>query len=258
MAQLLRGSMWIGRCFGIRVGIHPSWLLVFALAVWMLSESFGDLGAMYALSVSVITALALFGSVVVHEFAHALIARRFGVATLSVRLFLFGGVATIAAEPPTPGAEAAIAVAGPLCSAALAGLCALALEAMRHLGGEPHLALVLMALAAANAFLAAFNLLPAFPMDGGRIFRAAVWRLRGDRAAATRLSSLTGMAFALALGLLGMELAWQTHDWEPLWYVALGGFVSIATIQSYQDARCTRCERVPGGSGDAPQRKPAA
>lgn len=252
MAQLLRGSVWIGRCLGIRVGIHPSWLLVFALVVWMLTNSFADLGGAHALALAIVTALAFFGSVVVHEFAHALVARRFGVATLSVRLFLFGGVATIAAEPPSPGAEAAIAVAGPLCSAALAGLCGLGLEIVRHIGGEPHLALLLMALTAANAVLAAFNLLPAFPMDGGRILRAAVWRLRGDHAAATRLSSVAGMGFALALGLLGVALAWRTHHWESLWYVALGGFVSIATIQSYQQACCKACDDAAGGSKGAP------
>ena len=258
MAQLLRGSVWIGRCLGIRVGIHPSWLVVFALVVWVLSNSFVDLGGAHALALAVITALAFFGSVVVHEYAHALVARRFGVATLSIRLFLFGGVATIAAEPPSPGAEAAIAVAGPLCSAALAGLCGLGLEIARGLAGEPHLALLLMALTAANALLAAFNLLPAFPMDGGRILRAAIWRLRGDHAAATRLSSVAGMGFALALGLLGIGLAWHTHHWESLWYVALGGFVSIATIQSYQQACCRACDDAAGGSKGAPQRKPAA
>ncbi|TAM90042.1 hypothetical protein EPN42_06540 [bacterium] len=252
MAQLLRGSVWIGRCFGIRVGIHPSWLLVFALVVWTLTSSFADLGAAHALALAIVTALGFFGSVVVHEFAHALVARRFGVATLSIRLFLFGGVATIATEPPSPGAEAAIAFAGPLCSAMLAGVCGLSLEIVRHTGGEPHFALVLMALAAANAVLAAFNLLPAFPMDGGRILRAAVWRLRGDHAAATRLASVAGMGFALALGLLGAGLAWHTHHWESLWYVALGGFVSIATIQSYQRARCEGCDAAAGGSKGAP------
>jgi len=237
MAQLLRGSLWIGRFLGVRVGIHPSWLPIFALVVWAIAGSFSDLDAANALLLATVTALAFFASVVIHEFAHALVARRYGVGTLAIRLFLFGGVATIASEPPTPGAEAAIAVAGPLCSLVLAALCGAGVEALRAFGGEPHAALVLISLAAANAFLALFNLLPAFPMDGGRLLRALLWHLGGDRRAATRLASVVGLSLAAVLGLAGVGLAWRTHQWESLWYVALAGFVSVAAMHSYQESR---------------------
>lgn len=249
MAQLLRGSLWIGRCFGIRVGIHPSWLVIFALVVWTLSGSFSDLGGAHATALAIATALGFFGSVVIHEFAHALVARRFGVATLAIRLFLFGGVATIAKEPPSPRAEALIAVAGPLCSAMLSALCGVGMELVRQVGGEPHAALVLFSLAVANTFLAVFNLLPAYPMDGGRILRAILWRLRGDRDAATRLASAAGMALAVALGAMGVGLAWKTHHWDALWYVALAGFVSVAAIQSYQHAHAA-CRGHVGDRGE--------
>ncbi|MDE2572342.1 MAG: site-2 protease family protein [bacterium] len=237
MAQRLRGTVWIARCFGIRVGIDPSWLLVFALVTWALSGSFADLGRVHAWALAALAAAAFFASVVIHEFAHALTARRFGVTTLAIRLFLFGGAATIASEPPTPAAEVAIAAAGPMCSALLAVLCGAGVEALLLFGGRPDVALLLMYLAAANALVAAFNLLPAYPLDGGRILRACLWQWRGDHGAATRISSVSGMALAFALGAAGIAVASHGRHWDALWYVAVAGFVSAATIHSYRRAR---------------------
>src|SRR5579875_2486397 len=165
-----------------------------------------------AIGVAALGALALFASVLAHELAHALVARRFGVRTEGITLFLLGGVATLAEEPRTPRADAAIALAGPAMSATLAVLAfALQLALDRFLAGGLGSALAVAAtyVFLANAVLAAFNLLPAYPMDGGRVLRALLWRARRSRGreGATTIAARVGMAFALLFVTAGVFAA---------------------------------------------------
>ncbi|HEX3550257.1 MAG TPA: M50 family metallopeptidase [Candidatus Elarobacter sp.] len=209
--------------------MHVSWLAVYAFITFALSRGLGMLPQPEAYALAAVCALALFASVVAHELAHALVARRYGVRTDAITLFLFGGVATLEREPGSPRADALIALAGPLLSALLAAV-ALALvfaadwflahgpvrDAFNALGTY---------VVVANAVLAVFNLAPAYPMDGGRVLRAVLWRRLHDREAATRIASRAGMVFALLIVAAGVLLAMAVHDLVYLWYVVLGAFL---------------------------------
>jgi Zn-dependent protease len=225
----------LGRLFGIRVGAHVSWLAVYAFVTFALSREVG-------LPLGAICALALFACVVAHELAHALAARRFGVRTEAITLFLFGGVATLECEPPTPAAETLIALAGPAMSALLAlvafgGL--MALERFAPGSGDGPAAIAGAYLALANGVLAVFNLVPAYPMDGGRVLRALLWRVRRDRARATLTASRTATAFALLFVAAGVFVTAATHNWTYGWYVLVGAFL---LRQGWSHERTARTE----------------
>ncbi len=211
----------LGRLFGIRVEAHVSWLAVYAFATFVLARAIG-------LPLGAICALALFACVVAHELAHALVARRFGVRTGAITLFLFGGVATLECEPPTPRAETLIALAGPAASALLALGAFGGLVTLEHLvpgagDGPPEIAAAYLALA--NGVLALFNLVPAYPMDGGRVLRALLWQARRDRARATVIASRAATAFALLFVAAGVFVTAATHNWTYGWYVLVGAFL---------------------------------
>lgn len=210
------------------MGVHASWLVVYAFITLALARGLGMLPVGQAYAFSAICALGLFASVIAHELAHALVARRFGVRTDGITLFLFGGVATLAEEPGTPGADTAIALAGPALSGVLA-LTALGLEFAidRFVPGRAGTALGTLAayLAVANAVLAVFNIIPAYPMDGGRVLRAIVWRFKRDRLAGTNVAARVGIAFALLFVVAGVLVALAKHDLLYGWYAVLGAFL---------------------------------
>ena len=234
----MAGATWtLGRLFGIRVAVHATWLAVYAFVTFALAREIG-------LPLGALCALALFAGVVAHEFAHALVARRFGVRTDAVTLFLFGGVATLECEPPTPAAEILIALAGPALSALL-GLAAfsglLALERLVPGSGDGPLGTAGAYLALANGVLAVFNLVPAYPMDGGRVLRALLWHARRDRARATRIAARAATAFARLFVAAGVFVTAATHNWTYGWYVAVGAFL---LRQSWTDERSARAETL--------------
>lgn len=216
----VRGSIQLVRIFGIRVGVSASWFLVLAFSIVYLSGYFheilgGSLTTAYA--IAVIGALGYFASLILHELGHALASRRLGIPILGIDLWFFGGLARPAREAETPGEEFKVAAAGPAVTFALLVVFTAATElaggGARHvtdalLGREgatisPILAL-LWWLAIINAILLVFNLVPAFPLDGGRIARALIWWRTGDRHRGTRLTGRAGQALAIALALLGL------------------------------------------------------
>jgi Zn-dependent protease len=230
----------VGRLFDIRLGIHVSWLAVYAFLTYEISSKLGAIGEVGAVAMGALCALSLFASVVFHEYAHALVARRYGVRTQSITLFLFGGVATLECEPPTPGSEVAIALAGPAASAVLAIAAGGALRLLSPLAHGPFgdASLLLLAyLTVANGVLAAFNLLPTFPMDGGRVLRAALWRWRGSHARATATATLAGIVLAAGVIVAGGVLLAADHAWQDGWYVLLGAFVAVQSVVAYRNAR---------------------
>jgi Zn-dependent protease/CBS domain-containing protein len=213
-----RGSIQLARILGIRVGVSGSWFLVLALLIVFLSQYFHEVlggSSSTAYAVAVAGALGYFASLILHELGHALVSRRLGIAILGIDLWFFGGMAKPAREPETPGEEFKISAAGPAVTFGVFALCTIATKAIAGAHFEDALltregftttpVLAWLAwLAFINAALLLFNLVPAFPLDGGRIARAAIWWRTGDRHRGTRITGRAGQVFALALGLLGL------------------------------------------------------
>jgi Zn-dependent protease len=244
----MRQTVSLGRLFDIRVGVHVSWFLVYAFTTASLASTIVDVGRPAAIGLAAVCAAFLFVSVVAHEFAHALVARRFGIRTRAITLFLFGGVALLENEPATPWADVVIALAGPAMSALLGALAfgLLALVERVTSGSVGHaLSLLVAYLALANGVLALFNLIPAFPMDGGRVVRAAIWRARRSRAAATGAASILGLVLASAVIIAGVVSLVTTHRWQAVWYVLIGMFLARQGWVQLHDSRYVeRLERV--------------
>lgn len=232
-------ALTLGRIAGIRVAIHWTWLFLYVLATWSFASTLESDGRAVPLALCAFGTLLVFASLVAHEFAHALVARRFGVGTSAIVLFLFGGAATLEREPPTPRAEIAIALAGPLASLLL-GACAFGGDAAfsRLPGAAAAAASDLCGLLASSNFaIALFNLLPAFPMDGGRVVRAVLWHYRRHCASATALAALTGLVSAVAFAAGGGYLLYLTRDWGYCWLIVMGIFVARTAWRGYADAR---------------------
>jgi Zn-dependent protease len=244
----MRQTLTIGRLFDIRVGVHVSWLVIFLLVTFSIAGNISGIARPAAFGLAALCALLLFVSVIAHEFAHALVARAYHVRTKAITLFLFGGVATLESEPPSPGAEVLIALAGPAMSALIGALAFGVLMLLeRFASGPPGDAagLVTAYLALANGVLAAFNLIPAFPMDGGRVLRAIVWRARKSRAAATGAASIVGLVLALLLIGGGVGAALMARSWQDVWFIMVGAFLLRQGWVQFRDSRyLERLERV--------------
>lgn len=224
---LVNPTLKLGRIAGVRVGVNWSWLIVFALIVWTLGASvFPDQdphlgGATYA-AMAVVAALLFFTSLLLHELGHAMQARREGVEIEGITLWLFGGVARFKKMFPTAGAELRIALAGPAVSAVLGGL-------FIGIAAAVHRPLAVDGVAAwlgyINVVLLAFNLLPALPLDGGRVFRALLWQWKGDFTAATKLATTVARGFAYAMIGLGLLTLILGRSWGGAWLAFLGWFL---------------------------------
>jgi Zn-dependent protease/predicted transcriptional regulator len=227
------------RLLGFEVGIDASWLVLAALVVWTLAKGYfpyldGGFSASTYWIMGVIGALGLFASIVVHEFSHSLVARSHGMVMRGITLFIFGGVAEMTDEPPSAGAEFLMAAAGPLTSFLLgAGFYAAYLMGVSGAWPEPVTA-VLGYLAFINVVLGAFNLVPAFPLDGGRLLRAALWKAKNDLSWATRLSSRVGTAFGILLIVLGGLQVFRGDFVSGMWWFLIGMFVQTSARGSYQ------------------------
>ena len=224
----MNDSYPLGRIFGIKVGVNWSVLLLLALIVWSLATSwFPDsnpgLGDNTYFVMAVLTAFGFFGSILLHELGHAVQATRDGMTIDGITLWLFGGVARFTGMFPTAGAEFRIAVAGPLVSLALGG----GFLGIAAVPGLPSSVDGVCAyLGFTNMALLLFNLLPALPLDGGRILRAALWQWRGDLYSATRIAA--GAGRVLAIGMIGLGLAmfvFTDSAFNGLWLAVIGWFV---------------------------------
>lgn len=220
------------------IKIDPSWLVIAALVTWSLSQQYFPEALPTAsqtayLAMGVFAMLGLFASLLLHELAHSVVARRLGVPINSITLFLFGGVAELEEEPGSAPVEFWIAVAGPVMSLFLA-FSFWTLELMATFTAMPaELIEVLSYLALINLVLALFNLLPAFPLDGGRVLRAYLWSRSGDILTATRAASQSGVFLAFLMMGFGMLALFQGALAVGLWQLMIGGFILIAARTSY-------------------------
>ena len=237
--QLFRHAIPIGRILGIPIDLDYSWFLVVGLLAWLLAVSyypaeFRNWSTAEYWAMGVVTAVMLFVSVLIHELGHSLVAKRFGLAVPRITLFIFGGVSQIAEEPPSAAAEFWIAVTGPVVSLALA---AFFWEVEPLLASSPPLFALAEYLALINLILAVFNLIPGFPLDGGRVFRALVWRLTGTYRRATAIAAVTGRFFGFLMIFLGVWQALGGNFIGGLWIAFIGWFLeSAAGNQLQQEA----------------------
>lgn len=222
----------------IDVKVDPVWLIIAALLTWSLSQQFfpdvlpGRTAVFYRV-MAIAAMLGLFAALVLHALAHAVVARRLGVPITSITLFLSGGLAELETEPKSALTELWIAAAGPLISLALAVAFWALAAGVDMVGAAPAGAFVLSYLALINLVLAVFNMVPAFPLDGGRVLRAYLWHRSGDVLAATRTAARLGGVFAYLLMTLGVIALFRGAIVTGLWQVMIGGFVLMAARGAY-------------------------
>ncbi len=234
---MLRGSVQIAKIGGIAINIHVSWILIFILVTWTLAgsyfpQNYPQWSPVLYWTVGVATSVLFFVSVLLHELAHSFVARARGLPVRDITLFIFGGVAQIGEEPETPGTEFVMALVGPLTSIML-GVVFGAVWFWSRTVSEP-LAALGMYLALINVVLGLFNMIPGFPLDGGRVLRSILWQATGSLQRATRWASLVGQAVAYLFILWGI---WRifTGDWVGgLWIAFIGWFLDNAASNSYR------------------------
>jgi len=225
--------------FGFDVSIDISWMLLAILIMWSLATGlfpyyFKGLSTTTYWWMGMIGATGLFLSIVFHELSHSLIARRFGLPMKGITLFIFGGVAEMDDEPSSPKAEFLMAIAGPIFSMLL-GVGAYGIGRLGTRAGWPvPVTGVLLYLGWLNLILAAFNLIPAFPLDGGRVLRSILWRVRGDLRWATHIASVCGSIFGLFLIVLGVISFIGGAFVSGIWYGLIGLFIRSASQMSYR------------------------
>lgn len=223
-------SIHLGRIAGIRIGAHWSLVVVFALIAFSLSGSLlpaevpGQPAGLY-LAVGLAAAVCFFASLLAHELAHAMLARRAGITIEGITLWLFGGVARLRADAAGPSAEARIAAIGPATSLAVAGLFAVVWFALSSAGAPPLLTAGAGWLAFINALLGVFNLLPALPLDGGRLLRALLWRRSGSLTGATVTAARVGRVLAFLMIAAGIVIFFAGDVLNGIWFAFLGWFL---------------------------------
>jgi len=236
------GSIQLARVFGIRVGVSPSWFFILFLMIYSLSGYFdsvlsGSRNTAYA--VAVVGAVLFFASIVLHELGHAIVARRNGIGISGIDLWFFGGIAKMERDAESPGEDFRVAAAGPLVTLLIAGVSLAGAALLSETGDffdivtfadnqvSPGVAL-LGWLFVINAVLFVFNLIPAFPLDGGRIARAVAWKVTGDRNRATRMSGRIGQLFGYGLIGLGIWVGFNGDTVDGIWFALLGVFLGQA------------------------------
>jgi Zn-dependent protease len=251
------GDLPLGRLFGIRISIDYSWLFIVVLMTWSLTAAFGrwhpTWTAPTALATALIASILFFASVVLHELAHSIVARRFGVPVRSITLFLFGGVSNIEREPPSAKAEFLTAVVGPVTSIALGAVLLALTSVVAHIppevAADPGAALALLGpaetllvwLGSINVIVGLFNLVPGFPLDGGRLLRSAIWAATRDLHVATKWASAVGQAIGWIFVFLGIAMVFGAQVpffgrgiISGLWLSFIGWFLSAAAAQGWR------------------------
>ena len=232
----LRSQVKLGRIFGIEIGLHYSWFLIALLIVFSLSSQFHTSNPQWGdgviLGLAVATAILFFVSLLLHELAHSIVAKSNGLPVKEITLFALGGVSQIEKNPTSARLEFWMAFVGPLTSAAIGGICMLAARAVGGTSSDPWMAMLLW-LGYINLTLAAFNLIPGYPLDGGRVLRAIVWWKTGDADRSTRAAAKTGEAVAFAFIAFGIFQFFGGAGVGGLWTAFIGWFLLQAARESY-------------------------
>ncbi len=232
-------SFKLFKLFGFSVKVDVSWLVIAFLVSWSLAAGvFPALhpewskGLYWAMGIG--GAIGLFLSIILHELSHSLVARRFGLPMTGITLFIFGGVAEMSDEPPSPRAEFAMAIAGPLASVLVGGICFGGAFIGRWADAPSSVVTVVGYLGTINLVLAVFNMIPAFPLDGGRVLRAVLWGWKDNLRWATKVSSMVGAGFGALLIALGLVSLLFGRLIGGMWWILIGLFVRHAAHGSYR------------------------
>ncbi len=234
---MLGGSWQIGKIMGIPVRLHFSWFVIFGLITWSLATQYfpqvaPELPQATNWLRGALAAFLLFLSVTIHELSHSFVAKKYKIPIISITLFIFGGVAQMKKEPSSPKAELNMALAGPFSSY---GLALFFFILYKLVADYPGLRAIASYLSQINVILATFNLIPGFPMDGGRVLRALLWRKSGDYLSATRRASKIGQSIALFFIFFGL-ISLFTGYLGSVWFLLIGWFLYTAAQSSYQRA----------------------
>jgi len=253
-------SITLFRVAGIRIAVDWSWFLILFLVIFWVSGFYGDIlddpGGTEPYVLAVLSAVGFFGSILLHELGHAFAARRAGIGISTIRLWLFGGVAEMTRESDSPGTEFKVAIAGPLVTALIAiVLCAVGVQAagldnfrdaleMRVTAETTGVITMVAWLAAVNIIVLVFNLLPAFPMDGGRIVRAIAWKATGKRGAATRFAANLGRIFGYVF--IGLGILWLLNGnvVSGVWLAMIGFLINSAARAAARGTLSEKLEQV--------------
>jgi Zn-dependent protease/CBS domain-containing protein len=235
---MFRGALELGAIRGIPIRIHFTWLIIFGLLSWTLASGYfpahyPDLPITAYWIKGIIAALFLFGSVLIHELMHALAAQRLRVPIAGITLFALGGVSEMKQEPPNPSAEFQIAIVGPLASFVLAGFFWIVWRALDSGSTDATFAAVALYLVGLNLVVATFNLLPAFPLDGGRVLRAIIWGSTKNLKKATYIATRVGQGFAYLLIALGALSLFGGAGFQGIWMALIGFFLLQGSQASY-------------------------
>lgn len=231
----------VAKLFGIPIRLDLSWFIIVVLLAWSLAQTYfpaqapDQEPAMYW-TMGFVGAVGLFVSVLLHEFGHALVARSYGIRMNGITLFIFGGVAEMQDEPPSAVSEFFVAIGGPVVTVVLVGVFGAVSVGGRWLNLSPLMLAVSDYLAVINGFLFGFNMIPAFPLDGGRVLRSILWSAKGSLTWATRISSMIGSAFGMGLIFLGVAVFVFVPGGfvSGIWLFIIGLFLRGAAGMSYQ------------------------
>lgn len=236
---MLQRKMALFKLLGFTVSVDASWAIILFLVVWSLSKGFfpsyfPGLSIQTYWIMGVIGAIGLFISIIIHEFSHSLIARKYGMKIKGITLFIFGGVAEMKDEPSTPKSEFFMAIAGPIASFILSVIFA-GLAHVAEIWKFPVPVIAILGyLSTINLLVAVFNMVPAFPTDGGRVLRSLLWWIKGDIHWATQIASRISLMFAVIIIFTGFMHLVGDNSIGGLWWILIGSFLFFAANASYQ------------------------
>jgi Zn-dependent protease len=228
------GGIPVFKIFGITIRLHYSWFIIFALITWQLVSNFPDdnLSTAARIGISLVASILLFGSLIAHEVMHSVVAQKSGIPVHSITLFIFGGVSQITKEPEKPGDEVRIALAGPLTSLVCGGIFFGIWFMTQNAPSMVHD--VILWLGETNIILAVFNLIPGFPLDGGRVLRGILWRQRRNMRDATKVAANIGRGVGYVFIIGGIFLIFSGVVFQGFWIAFIGWFLENAAASSYR------------------------
>lgn len=239
---MLRGGIPIGKAFGIQLRLHYSWFFIFALVTWILAAiyfnpiDYPTWSLSARIGAGLITSVLFFASVLIHELMHSIVSQRQGIPVQSITLFIFGGVSQITSEPKQPRDEFRMAVVGPLSSLVIGGIFLGIYFQLRSADtfAAQFVTGIAYWLGIINLFLGVFNLIPGFPLDGGRVLRSLIWWRSGNLKRATRIASNAGRAVGFILIFVGIWFIFTGNWFNGIWLALIGWFLESAAVGSYQ------------------------